>query len=601
MKDKSKTSLFGNAFFNSRVKSVNVKPPEMLIGYFIGPFGALLSGGIFTSILQMYFTDVLFPGNGGALTFLMILQLASTALIVLGNIVVGQLIERTKTLQGKARPWILLSALTLSVSSVLMFIMPFEDTVARMVWIAIAYNLFYSIAYPIYNTANSTLIPLSTRNMKQRSLLASVTNVAQLGVMGAGSMVFPALLGLLGTSIPLWFAVMLGVAIFGFLTISLQYMFTRERVTEETKATRDVESKKVSLGKQLKAVTSDRMWWFVIIFYLIFQWSGAMKNGSMAYFCKWVLDNSFWENAEMFGMSQSILAVLGAIPMAIAVAFVWPLSNKFGKKNLTVAGMALGVVGGVIAIIGGNNIVPVAIGIALKCLGSAPACYLILAMLADVLDHIEAKKGFRCDGLTMSIYSSVMVAATPICNAIISGLLGATGYDGNLDILAGAVQNDMARSAISASYIWVETIAYGVCGLLLLLFTVEKNVKSEQQEIRERQKAETLARGEEWIDPEVRMQREQDEQDRLAEESRINELKAVCEKKGLNFDEEEAKYQAKLAEKKAKADAKAAARAAKKKDGARSADEQPVAKSNEESAEAVSEDPEDEESGENKE
>lgn len=608
MQNKEKTSLFGKAFFNSRIKSVNVKPPEMLFGYFIGPFGALLSGGIFTSILQMYFTDVLFPGNGDALTFLMVLQLASTALIVIGNIVVGQLIERTKTLQGKARPWILLSALTLSVSSVLMFIMPFEDTVARMVWIGIAYNLFYSVAYPIYNTANSTLIPISTRNMKQRSLLASVTNVAQLGVMGAGSMVFPALLGLLGTSIPLWFAVMLGVAIFGFLTISLQYMFTRERVTEETKTVDNkVEQKKVSLGKQLKAVTSDKMWWFIIIFYLIFQWSGAMKNGSMAYFCKWVLDNSFWENPEMFGMSQSILAILGAIPMAIAVAFVWPLSNKFGKKNLTVAGMALGVIGGVIAIIGGDNIVPVAIGIALKCLGSAPACYLILAMLADVLDHIEAKKGFRCDGLTMSIYSSIMVAATPICNAIISGLLGATGYDGNLDVVAGAMQNDMAKSAISASYIWVETIAYGVCGLLLLLFTVEKNVKNEQLEIRERQKAETLARGEEWVDPEVRMQLEQDEQDRLAEESRVKELKAACEKKGLDFEAEEAKYQAKLAEKKAKAEAKAAARAAKKIKGVsvpeevsvsgeiNNSDETAALENSEEKAEDVAENSEDKE------
>ena len=51
---------------------------------------------------------------------------------------------------------------------------------------------------------------------------------------------------------------------------------------------------------------------------------------------------------------------------------------------------------------------------------------------------------------------------------------------------------------------------------------------------------------------------EQAENDRVAEENRIKELKARCEKKGLNFAEEEAKYQAKLAEQKAKAEAKAA-------------------------------------------
>ena len=48
----------------------------------------------------------------------------------------------------------------------------------------------------------------------------------------------------------------------------------------------------VSLGRQLKAVTSERQWWLIVIFYLLFQWSGAIKNGSMAYFCKWVMDNN---------------------------------------------------------------------------------------------------------------------------------------------------------------------------------------------------------------------------------------------------------------------------------------------------------------------
>ena len=117
----------GNNFWStpltsSLVKSPEVKLPEMLLGYFIGPFGALLSSGIFTSFLNKYLTDVLRLDTG----FLSVLQLVSTLLIVAANLIVGQLIERTKALAGKARPWILLSALTLSVSSVLMFIVPFD-------------------------------------------------------------------------------------------------------------------------------------------------------------------------------------------------------------------------------------------------------------------------------------------------------------------------------------------------------------------------------------------------------------------------------------------------------------------------------------------
>ena len=132
-----------------------------------------------------------------------------------------------------------------------------------------------------------------------------------------------------------------------------------------------------------------------------------------------------------------------------------------------------------------DKVVPVAIGVALKCLGSSPACYLILAMIADVIDHIEYRTGIRTDGLTMSIYSSLMVAATPICNSIFSALLAGSGYNQAADVALGtAAQTAAVQSAISVSYIWVETVCYIIGGLLLLIFwTVEKNLPAEQTEI----------------------------------------------------------------------------------------------------------------------
>jgi GPH family glycoside/pentoside/hexuronide:cation symporter len=79
-------------------------------------------------------------------------------------------------------------------------------------------------------------------------------------------------------------------------------------------------------------------------------------------------------------------------------------------------------------------------------------------------------------------------------------------------------------------------------------------------DITARHKAEAEARGEVYLSIEEKAALEQAENDRIAEENRIKELKAKCEKKGLRFEDEEAKYQAKLAEKKAKAEAKAAMR-----------------------------------------
>lgn len=102
-------------------------------------------------------------------------------------------------------------------------------------------------------------------------------------------------------------------------------------------------------------------------------------------------------------------------------------------------------------------------------------------------------------------------------------------------------------------------------GLIVLFwfFKVEKDLPTIQSDIIARHKAEAQRQGKEWFSAEELAAKEQEQQDKLAEENRIKELKAKCTKKGLKFEEEEAKYQAKLAAQKAKAEAKAAKKAKK--------------------------------------
>lgn len=449
--------IFESPVLRTKIKSEQVKIPEMLFGYLIGPIGALLSGGIFTSFINYYFTDVLFAGQltAAVQSFLTWLPAVSAVFIVLGNLVAGQLIERTRTKAGKARPWILLSAVTLTVACLGMFFVPVEGAAGKMVWVAAAYNLYYSVAYPIYNTANSTLIPVSTRDGSARSLLATFANVASLAVMGAGSMVFPVIsASVLCDRQSRWLLAFAVIAVITGSCSLLQYFFTRERVTEETLG-RESARERISMGKQVKAVTGDRSWWIIIMFYLLFQLSGGIKNLSMVYFCSSVL-------SDTTGGIQSLLAILGAVPMAAASLLCWPVSQKIGRKNLTFLGLLLGVAGGVIAYAGGDSLAPVAIGVALKCLGSSPACYLILAMISDTIDHIEEKEGFRCDGLTMSIYSSIMVGVTPAATGIFNAV---TNAGTNVP-------------AVRVCYILVETVAYGVCAALILGFRAEEKQES---------------------------------------------------------------------------------------------------------------------------
>ena len=100
-------------------------------------------------------------------------------------------------------------------------------------------------------------------------------------------------------------------------------------------------------------------------------------------------------------------------------------------------------------------------------------------------------------------------------------------------------------------YLTMDMIAFAVSAALLWKMDVEKYAKEDHDAIIAHQKAAVLAEGGKWIEPEERARLEQEEADRKAEEARKEELRARCKKQGLNFEEEEKKYQEKLAYKKA--------------------------------------------------
>lgn len=89
---------------------------------------------------------------------------------------------------------------------------------------------------------------------------------------------------------------MAAIAIFSALTMYLQFLFTRERITEETMGNqRTADVKTVSMGEQLKAVTSEKWWWIVIAFCLSFQWAGAVKKDRLFF----SPDYKCWQSVQL--------------------------------------------------------------------------------------------------------------------------------------------------------------------------------------------------------------------------------------------------------------------------------------------------------------
>lgn len=116
-------------------------------------------------------------------------------------------------------------------------------------------------------------------------------------------------------------------------------------------------------------------------------------------------------------------------------------------------------------------------------------------------------------------------------------------------------QNTSVQNVYTFLFVGLEVITGALIAGLLVFLGVEKTLKRKQSQIRVRQKAECEAKGEVWVEPEVRAAEEQNLFDEESARIYAEELKTKCEKKGLNYDAELSKYIASVEAKKAKAEA----------------------------------------------
>lgn len=481
------TNKLSSPLLNSRVKSDEVRKSEKWLGYLLGPSGALLLNAVLATYLNVYYTDVLKLTTiwGGA--FLTVFPIISKVIDAITNVIMGYIIDHTKTAQGKARPWLLLSAPLLLISGVLLFVVPQGNETVQVIWVMLSYNLFYSFAYTIYNMSHNLMVPLSTRNTEQRGSLSVFNQISTIMMSGIiVALIFPMLImPQLGVDKSKWIVTMSVLSCLALPLTLMEYYFTKERVTMED--INKKEEEKIPYKNLLKAIFTDKYMVLILLYFLIYTVGTQFKNLGLVYFCNYVLGT--YNN----GKTQTMISVIGGIPMGIGIFAVWPLAKKFGKRNLTMAGFVLYAIGSAICWICPTNMVVVLVGQFIKNIGGLPCAYVFMALFADVLDHLEWKNSFRCDGIAMSIYNIIAVTSVGIVTGLFNMLLSKSGYVApsliNGETVA-AVQSVATKNAITFSFVGLETITAVILIVILAFINVEKHIDKEQAEIKARKENE---------------------------------------------------------------------------------------------------------------
>lgn len=417
-----------------------------IISFAVGDGGCNLIWTTIGSYLTMYYTD----NVGLAATTIGTMMLLTRLLDGVSDLIMGSILDRTHTRWGKARPWILWTAIPMGLGLVLMFSVPGAwGEGAKLAYATISYIIMAVVVYTACNLAYNTLLSLETPDPKQRVLMSSIRffiTMCTVLFINYNCNNFVDNFGWQGM------AIIFGVI--GALLLLVTFLGTKERVNPDEIAVK-TEKPKTSVMESFKLLFQNKYFWLLTVVFVINYTILGVNNGLRLYYCRDVLgDKSLMGNLTLCFILPKLLGNLA-----------YPYINKLlGKWKSMMIGYGIELVGLLIMVLTETSIATAAIGLICLGIGGIPHNAGLFAMVADVIDYGEYKTGVRLDGLTNSATSFGMKVGAGLGSALVGWGLAWAAYDGTL-----AAQTAATVAGIKSVFTVVPAVLI-VVGLIALFF-----------------------------------------------------------------------------------------------------------------------------------
>lgn len=546
--------LFEKPVMDSRVKTRSVSRKEWVFGHLIGPLGLIFVVNTIAALVEKFFTQQT-GAMYGAENIEMIKQMGGyyevvmtvAKLLAVGmGLLNGWLMQHTKSKQGRMRPWYLIFGfVTIAVG---MLIFQFSgDVLGGSYWFYFFLLLitYHTVGANFFYLFRDTIVSVSSRSAKEKAHLKFIRQMSWTLISGI-------IIGMLVNMVvlPMWLEHDLGgysillsaLSIVAIPLLLLEYYYTKERVIEDNQEQGNTNN--IPIKDQLKALFTNK---YYVIFMVLMTIAGIVDNfkgGNVQYFyIKYLLGGE--ENPLMFTIYQ----VVTGIPLGIGAFAIYPLSKKYGIKNVSLIGYVMVLIGSIVGWMFPSNMIVAFVAGFIRQTGFLPNAYITATLLCYAFDSVEHKSGLRLEGLLgVAIITAVQSAIwAPFAGGYESAILKM----GFVDVVGVTPSSEVTSFMAMAFYLFdiILALAYVI---LLPFMDVEKHLPKINADLLERKKAAVLAKGEEWIDPEELARLENEQMEAEAEENRIADLREKCERRGLDFETENEKYLKKKAEKEAK-------------------------------------------------
>ena len=417
-------------------------------GYAAGDFANNLAFSMQGFFLMIYYTNVIGLDPAVVATMFLLVRFWDA----FADVIVGRIVDLTRTRWGKFRPYLLVASLPLLLASVVLFSMPGfgGDRGKQYLYMYVSYIVLGTL-YSFVNIPFGSLATAMTQDPIERSRLGVWRSMGPVvAILVLVLVISPKITQYAKDPHQLqsfFTATTLAFVVIGFLAYLFTFFSCREQVPHKAQP--------VTLKDTLRTVKQNRALQILCVSNFVYLIGVFGLQGAEAYYAAYVLGNS----ADLIPI---ILASSAAT--FVAVPIVPRLVARIGKKATFMCATGILVAAGIWIFFLPANLSLVVVVFFIFGIGQSGALSLMFAFEANAVEYGEYQTGQRTEGATYAIYSF----ARKMSQALAASLVGYALAIGHFVPKAPA-QPHSAVEAIKV-VVGLAPAVFGLAGIAIFAF-----------------------------------------------------------------------------------------------------------------------------------
>lgn len=436
--------------------------------YGVGVLGISVTAQLISQ-LSFFYTDKVGMAATVAGTALAVTKIADAVT----DLVMGQIVDRTNSKWGKARPWMLWMAFPALLAVLGLLCMPQGlSNTGKFIYAVVSNILATAVICTAISVPYACLLAFRTTDQNERTSMNVHRTICNFATGMFFSVGFIPLTNLMGGTQAAWIKVGVMVGVVAVAGMLICFWKTPEVSIERDTGKKENRAATVPFGIGVRRLFSNKYWVIMAIAQLIANIIYSFTASTTVYYAKWIFGS---ENL------MAVMGIIGFIPTMLGFFVISPLVRKLGPIKVVRIGFAIGIMGAIIRIIFPYSFIAVCAGGALISLSTMPFMMVGMVLIAGIADFEEWKNGDPMVGMINSASSFGAKVGGGIGSGLILWVLGMFGY-----VSKAAEQTATAIQGVLVVCNWIPGIMVAILLVLMLVYDLDKKYPNFREELRAR-------------------------------------------------------------------------------------------------------------------